>query len=297
MVTTPKKPVRKSPVAKPRAPRVKAEANTSVPAGGVVAPETKPVAAAPKAVRKPRQSKGAAAPVKTPRPAAPRRAPATRAKAPLAKVRDVVAAVPVPEITPRKAAIAAAGIGGVAAAIGTALFLWRASKADQPAYRVVEQEGNFEVREYPALVVASTEERGPRADALNRGFDTLAGYIFAKNRPGRKISMTAPVLSDGSDTTAWRTRFIMPHGEARSDLPKPPSGVVLENESPRRVAAVRFPGRATDDLLAEMEGALRSWLQLRALPSEAKAEYAFYNSPMMPGPLRRNEVLVTLSTM
>ena len=213
---------------------------------------------------------------------------------PRQKVQSVVAALP--EVTPKRAAIAAATTGGVLAAVGAALFLWRASKADQPDYRLVERDGDFEIREYPALVTASTETHGARDAALNRGFDILAGYIFAKSRPGAKIAMTAPVLSDGSNTSRWRTRFIMPPGKARADLPNPPSGVTLESEAPRRAAVLRFSGRVDDAVLNSKEGALRSWLQLRSLPSEGKAEHAFYNSPMMPGPLRRNEVIVTLST-
>jgi len=251
----------------------------------VVAPAAVPVVAKPQTAKAPAPKRARTVKVVTTKPAAI-----------VTKARAAIASMPVPEVTPRNAAIAAVSVGGVVAAVGAAVFLWRATKADQPDYRVVEQDGDFEIREYPALVTAMTEERGPRADALNRGFDTLAGYIFAKTRPGRKISMTAPVLADGSDKSAWRIRFIMPKGEARSDLPNPPAGVTLETEAPRRVAAVRFSGRANDALLVEKEGALRSWLQLRSLPSEAKAEHAFYNSPMMPGPLRRNEILVTLSS-
>ena len=214
--------------------------------------------------------------------------------APKDKAQAVVAALP--DVTPKQAAVAAAATGGVLAAVGAAFFLWRASKADQPDYRLIERDGDFEIREYPALVTAVTETHGQRDAALNRGFDILAGYIFAKSRPGGKIAMTAPVLSDGSSTTRWRTRFIMPKGKARGDLPAAPANVTLESEPPRRAAAVRFSGRVDDAMLRAKEGALRSWLQLKNLPHEGTAEHAFYNSPMMPGPLRRNEVIVTLSS-
>ena len=210
----------------------------------------------------------------------------------IAAVKQAIPAKP----TIKQAAVVAASTGGVLAALGAAFFLWRASKADQPDYKLVERDGDFEIREYPGLVTAATEARGPRDAALERGFKILADYIFAKSRGGEKIAMTAPVLSDGSAKHGWRTRFIMPAGKARADLPSPPSGITLANEPPRRVAAVRFKGRADDADLAAKEGALRSWLQLRAFPSEGLAEHAFYNSPVMPGPLRRNEILITLST-
>ena len=107
--------------------------------------------------------------------------------------------------------------------------------------------------------------------------------------------MTTPVTTVGSVKDGWTMRFIMPADKARADLPAAPQGVTLESHPPRRAAAVRFNGSWTDALLDTKEGALRSWLQLKGYPSEAKAEHAAYNSPMMPGPLRRNEVLVTLS--
>lgn len=238
----------------------------------------------------------AAKPARKPKVPARRRAtPKTRTpvklrSGPIAKV------VAVPKPTAKQVAVVAAGTGGLIAAIGAAFFLWRSSKADQPDYKLIERDGDFEIREYPGLVTASTEARGPREASLERGFKILADYIFAKSREGERIAMIAPVLSDGSSTSGWRTRFIMPADKARADLPIPPAGVTLANEPPRRIAAVRFAGRAGDADLSTKEGALRSWLQLRALPSEGRAEHAYYNSPLMPGPLRRNEVLITLST-
>jgi len=46
--------------------------------------------------------------------------------------------------------------------------------------------------------------------------------------------------------------------------------------------------------LAEHENRLRGWLSRREERAEAQAEYAFYNSPMIPPPLRRTEVLIPL---
>jgi hypothetical protein len=196
-----------------------------------------------------------------------------------------------PEVTPRRVGVAA----GVLAGIGAAVFLWRSARTDQPDYKVVEQDGDFEVREYPATTTAATSSRGPRRDSMERNFRVLADYIFAKSRPGERLAMTAPVTTGGTPHDGWTTRFFMPAGKAKGDLPAAPSGVTLETHPARRVAAVRFSGAWDDDVLAAKEGALRSWLQLKNYPHEARAEHAAYNSPMMPAPLRRNEILVTLS--
>lgn len=265
------------------------------------APEAKAEAPKPRGGRKPRAAEPSAGEKKAAPRRAPRKAAASRpaeppkAAAPVSTaVEKAVATVKraVPEAPPRTGIVAALGAAAVAAG---AFFVWRASRAEEPRYQTVESDGPIEIRKYPALVTAGTEHRGDRQAALNEGFRTLADYIFAKSRPGAKLPMTAPVLSDTDGDGSWRTRFIMPAGKARAELPSAPLGVELTSEPARRVAAIRFSGRADDATLAAKEGALRSWLQLRGLPSEGKATHAFYNAPFLPGALRRNEVMIVLS--
>jgi hypothetical protein len=279
----PKPAAKKTPAKKPAA----AKATTPAPAqASTPKPPRKPRAPAkPKAEIKPKPPRKPAAPKAA--PAAP--APAERRATPalVERARDAL-----PEVPPRAGLLAA--IGAVAT-VGGAFFLWRASRAEEPSYQTIESDGPIEVRKYPALVTAGTEHRGQRRDALNEGFRVLADYIFAKSRPGKKIPMTAPVLCDTDKDGSWRTRFIMPVGQARGELPQAPSGVELTSEPAARIAAIRFSGRADDATLEAKEGALRSWLQLRGLPHEGKAVHAFYNAPFLPGPLRRNEVLIELS--
>ena len=281
-----------SPARKPR------KASTNVPATDAPAVE-------PKAAAKPRAAASAAKPRRTtrrPAPAKPAGAPKAAATARKSsagalgeRVRDALperVREALPDVPPRAGIFAALG---TLAAVGGAFFVWRASRTDEPRYQTIESDGPIEIRKYPALVTAGTEVRGQRQPALTEGFRTLADYIFAKSRKGDKIPMTAPVLSDTDRDGSWRTRFIMPAGAARAALPIPPSGVELVSEPPARVAAIRFSGRADDATLDTKEGALRSWLQLRGLPNEGKAVHAFYNAPVLPGPFRRNEIMIVLS--
>ena len=169
-------------------------------------------------------------------------------------------------------------------------------------------DGDHQIREYPALTVAETVVNGPRRDALDQGHRILADYLLAKSRDGEALPMANPVLQDSGDPMgsdpplfdddlegAWRTRFVMPAGRGADDLPDPPEGIGLVELPPRKVAVVSFSGRATDNLLAEQEDRLRGWLAKRGERSNGEPEYAFYNSPMIPGPLRRNEVWLSLS--
>ena len=292
--------------AKPRARRAKAD-KPAEPKAAKPRAKNAAAASAQPAVTKPK-----AGPPKTPakpRKAAPPKEEKASAKPRAPRKASAAAAAPsVPATPPPPPAAAAAperasaptrvgpivAAAGALAAIGGAVFLWRASRADQPDYQVVESDGPIEIRKYPALVTAAAIARGERKAALDQGFRQLVDYLAARSRPGKKLAMIAPVLAD-EDDGVWRTRFIMPLGTARAQLPVAPEGIELASEPARRVAAMRFSGRADDAMLEAKEGALRSWLQLRGLPSEGKAAYAFYNAPVTPGRLRRNEVLITLS--
>ncbi|MBK8639848.1 MAG: heme-binding protein [Chromatiaceae bacterium] len=237
--------------------------------------------------------------------------------------------------------------------VAMAVFVFYVQNVETPAYRVVTQEGDFEVRDYPPLVVAEVRRQGPRQEALRAGFGPLARYIFAEERGGERISMTAPVtqqrperismtapvtaqaippaarpagapeataqtsdpavtsgatppaaapattaeaLPDVAQGDDWAVRFIMPARYGLEQLPAPAgSDIRLSEVPPRRVAAIRFSGRASDELIASKEEALRAWLAARDLTAAAPAIYAFYNDPFTPGFLRRNEVLIDLA--
>jgi hypothetical protein len=284
-------PTTTAPAKRGRKPRVAAAAAEATPTAVASAPAeparkprtTKRTATAEKPKR---QTRKRATPSPTPAPAAVAAVAAPVRKA-VERAREAL-----PEAPPKAGVFAALG---TLAALGGAFFLWRSSRAEEPDYQVLESDGAVEIRRYPQLVTAGTEQRGQRTQALNDGFRVLADYIFAKSRAGEKLPMTAPVLSDSDGGGSWRTRFVMPTGKARAALPTPPSGVDLVSEPSRRVAAIRFSGRADDETLETKENALRSWLQTRSLPHEGRAVHAFYNAPFLPGPLRRNEVIIVLS--
>ena len=205
----------------------------------------------------------------------------------------------------RKSVMAGAAAG--AALLGGAAFYYLREKSqEEPDYRALESEGDYQIRDYPALTVAETVVEGPRRGALDEGHRVLADYLAARSRDGEALPMMNPVIQDSGDPMAsdpplfddelegaWRTRFVMPAG--RDDLPQPPQGVELVEIPARKLAVVSFSGRWTDELLKEQEDRLRGWLAKRGEKADGEPEYAFYNSPMIPGPLRRNEVWLALS--
>jgi len=193
----------------------------------------------------------------------------------------------------RTAGKVAAGIGAAIAG-GAAFFYVRELATEKPAFDLIEKDGACSIRRYPGVIVAETVRHGKRERALGNGFGVLADYIFAESREGEAIAMTAPVLADrrGDD---WRIRFVMPSKWTRATLPEPGPGVTIEELPARTMAAIRFAGRAGDADLARQEAALREWMLQRGLAA-GKVEHAFYNSPFIPGPLRRNEILIEVAS-
>jgi hypothetical protein len=199
------------------------------------------------------------------------------------------------------------------AALGVAallVFVYVVQNVEQPAYQSVHLEGDFEVRDYPTLVVAEVRRSGDRERGLREGFGPLARYIFARERggdriamtapveqqavaPDEKIAMTAPVTQMPTGDGAWIVRFIMPSALTLADLPAPASDAIQLSEIPaRRMVAVRFSGRTDDALIAAQNQRLRDWMAKRALSPIGPPTYAYYNDPFTPGFLRRNEVLL-----
>ncbi len=207
----------------------------------------------------------------------------------------------------RKTVIAGAAAAGAALVGGAAIYYFREKATDEPDYRVLRSEDEFEIRGYDSVIVAEAVGHGPRSEALTESYRLLSDYLTARSRSGEALPMSVPVIQDSGDPMAsdpplfdddveggWRTRFVMPEGRAIGELPDPPEDVELIEIPPRRVAVVSFSGRAGDRLLAEQEDRLRGWLARNGDKAEGEPEYAFYNSPMIPGPLRRNEVWLAL---
>jgi len=193
-------------------------------------------------------------------------------------------------------------LGGVAVvAIAGCAALVAGRNVEQPPYTSIALDGDFELRDYPELTVAEVTTTGGRQQAVSAGFGPLAGYIFAKERDGDKIAMTAPVTQtqiagEESEDGAWVVRFIMPSEYTLDTLPRPAgSSVRLQTLPARRMAAVKFSGVANDTLIAEQEVRLLDWMTAQGLAPTATPTYAYYNDPFTPGFMRRNEVMMPVN--
>ncbi|MEM9145166.1 MAG: heme-binding protein [Pseudomonadota bacterium] len=178
----------------------------------------------------------------------------------------------------------------------TAVWVFVVQNVETPAYRVLRAEGRMELRAYPALVRAEIDRSGPRRQALSAGFGPLAGYIFAREREGPKIAMTAPVRQAAGALGTWTVGFILPAGLSPAEAPAPARADLRLTEVPAHAAAaIRFPGHPSDADLAARERELRAWLVATDVNVTGPAAYAYYNDPFTPGFLRRNEVILPIA--
>lgn len=162
-------------------------------------------------------------------------------------------------------------------------------------YQVIDSDGKFEIREYPDLVLASTESKF-EARGNDGSFMRLFRYISGNNDAKQEIQMTTPVFMEQDSANAkGKMGFVMPQEIAQKGAPKPTaSDVAIRTREGGRFAVIRFSGIATTKKYESKEAELRAWLNERGLQGEEAAERAGYDAPFTPGPLRRNEVLIRL---
>ena len=182
---------------------------------------------------------------------------------------------------------------------------------NEPPFTVHFAQGDFELRDYPALAVAEVSVGGERKEAASKGFRLLAGYIFGGNTRKQSIAMTAPVtqqtaISEKIAMTApviqsggggnWVIRFIMPEGATLESLPRPNDPKVqLRMLAPERVAVVRFSGLARGEAIASNTTALQGFIAAHQLQATGAPVLAQYNPPWTLWFLRRNEVLIEVA--
>ena len=165
---------------------------------------------------------------------------------------------------------------------------------EQQPYDVVAKYPEFEVRRYPAHLVAEIETSGPFELAGNLAFPRLARYIGGHNRPARKVAMTAPVVQEQDpQTQRFVVGFVMPADISEEDLPDPLDPRVHTRAVPAQMAAaLRFSGWWSRRSYERKTSQLLTALQAAGLEVAGPPRYARFDPPWTPWFRRRNEVVV-----
>ena len=181
---------------------------------------------------------------------------------------------------------------------------------EQQPYEVLGAYDGFELRRYPAHVVAEVTVRGTFDSAGNTAFRPLFRYISGENHSSRAVAMTAPVVQqvDVSDSekvamTApvvqhttqdgeYVIAFVLPASLTEQSAPVPSNPQVRIRAVPeRRAAARRYSGRWSESAYQTQAAGLLDAIREAGLTAVGEPRFARFNPPFTPWFLRRNEVV------
>jgi hypothetical protein len=172
------------------------------------------------------------------------------------------------------------------------------SDIETPKYEVVKTYKDFELRQYEAMLLATTN-LGPSSydQKSSEGFRTIASYIFGKNQTNEKIAMTAPVIyhADSASTLS----FVVPQSNAKGIMPTPiDENISFVKQAPKLLAVLTFSGFVNDKKINQRFKELKKALQREGLEIKGNGNgyYFGYNPPwQLIG--RKNEVAFELESV
>lgn len=182
---------------------------------------------------------------------------------------------------------------------------------EKPKFEVVAKKDGYEIRQYPAMVLAQATVSGGYKKSLNGGFSKVAGFIFGDNTTGgsvamtapvlatrekssQKIAMTAPVLSE-KDGESYTISFVMPGEYTMDSLPRPNNPEVkLTEVPPRKYAVLKFRGYAPESKAERKTQRLLDALRRDGVAPVGEPVVAQYEPPWTPPFMRHNEILVEI---
>ena len=181
--------------------------------------------------------------------------------------------------------------------VGLAYAGWKMtsrSAYESAEYSVLKSDGKIELREYPDLMMATTDMQSRQGN--DGSFGRLFRYISGGNEDNQKVAMTTPVFMEPSSSkTSGTMGFVIPKKVAEGNIPQPASEQVELAQRPGGLfAVIRFAGRDDQELFEEQQSTLEEWIQSQGYEMEGEPEFAGYDPPWTPGPLRRNEILIRI---
>ena len=169
-----------------------------------------------------------------------------------------------------------------------------AAKLNQPEYELIEKDGKIEIREYSKYVIAKTSIKQIEMNQNNNMFRTLASYIFGSNSKNQSIPMTAPVITQSTNTN-YDMIFFMLDAQKPEDLPTPnDQRISLEQMEIGKTISISFGMWATEKRIQNYKEKLDNYINQKRIQVQSSLMVAQYNSPWALPPFRKNELLYTI---
>ncbi|MET4095032.1 heme-binding protein [Arthrobacter sp. UYCu712] len=184
---------------------------------------------------------------------------------------------------------------------------------ERQPFQLVQRYPHFELRRYPAHVVAEIQVNATFDRAGNAAFRHLFKYISGNNTARQKLAMTAPVIQEpgpsqqlamtapvlqsgplpGSEESAdFVVAFVLPADLTAKTAPVPADQQVKIRTVPGSLAAaLRFSGSGSETAFERRNDGLQAALVLAGLTAAGPPRFARFDPPFKPWFLRRNEVV------
>ncbi|MBO9426228.1 heme-binding protein [Labrenzia sp. R4_1] len=178
----------------------------------------------------------------------------------------------------------------------------------QPAYELLQEHRQFEIRHYPPAAAVRIVESNGRSEATRSGFNALYSYITGNNKGRHHYDMTAPVLQRayGSNNVPprsgatsdlvdgdWEMFFFLPDGVGAASAAEPINTRIQATTLGERKVAVRsFSGRWSDENFADEAMHLLASLTELGFTTTGPISFAFYDAPSVLPAKRYNEVQI-----
>jgi hypothetical protein len=164
---------------------------------------------------------------------------------------------------------------------------------EQPKYKIIKQEGPFELRHYQAFSMIEATDSDIQS---YHGFRLAFDFIQGENERGQKISMTAPVVNQLNENGIQTTSFVMPQKMAFEDMPLPTNQNLRRVLVPERICAVyKFSFSPKMSTVRRFETSLKTWIEQEKYSISGSLQLARYNPPFIPGFLKRNELWIEVT--
>jgi effector-binding domain-containing protein len=200
----------------------------------------------------------------------------------------------------------------LASFIITNIFFIPAMATEEPDFKLISEEGDFQIREYEPKIIAQVEVEGNFDEASSKGFKLLADYIFGNNLldgESKKISMTTPVemtplaenlimtssIMDDQVNNKWSINFVMPQEYSLDTLPKPNNSQIDIIEVPsEKYAVIIFSGLVRESSYTDKAKLLSNYFKQNNFEKRGAIKIARYNPPWTLPFFRRNELMVKI---
>lgn len=163
---------------------------------------------------------------------------------------------------------------------------------EQQPYSVIKVYEGFELRSYPAHLLAQVTVSGDFMSAGSMAFGPLVRYIS-----GNSIAMTAPVVQEPLAGNSHLISFVMPAGMDVRSLPVPKDARVSTLQvGETTVAARKFGGGWNEAKFEDQGRELLAAVSAAGLKTVGNLYWARFDPPWKPGFLKRNEALIAVAS-